>query len=295
LFFVLWEEKRKRWHHRCRDKQGSVVAIDSADHIYILGNIVLLETFSLPKPLTIMMSLSSRSFAAVLVLLLAPPTVAFGPPWTLPRPKSAVVVSKDTTKPTFVKSALFLSSSAEGINGVENKAPPPTTEGIFSFAKLRKISNFASVLCVLDCTILPIITVALPLLGFLNLGAAELEFFHYLGHQLALFFVLPVGGLTTVVNYLSHKKAWISSLAMVGLFMVGMANSHIHDLPLLGHVHLLHAIQHGPMHRVVNIMGCAFLLGSNYLSQQEGCAHDHSTSSSESSPSHSHSHDHHSH
>jgi hypothetical protein len=248
-----------------------------------------------------MMSLlSSRSFAAVLLVLLLlapPPTVAFGHPSTLTRPKSAVTVSKDTTRPTFfAKSALFLSSSAKDINDVEKV--PPVTESFFSFAKLRKISNFASLLCVLDCTILPIITVALPLLGFLNLGATQLEFFHHLGHQLALFFVLPVGGLTTIVNYLSHKKAWISSLAIVGLFMVGMANSHIHDLPLLGHAHWLHAIQHGPMHRVVNILGCAFLLGSNYLSQQEGCAHDHSTSSTScesSSPSHSHSHDHHAH
>jgi hypothetical protein len=242
------------------------------------------------------MSFRSRSFAAVLVLLSsAQPTGAFGnPSSSLTRPKTTIAVSKDTTKPTFVKSALFLSSSTEGINGVEKA--PPATDNFFSFDKLRKISNFASLLCVLDCTILPIITIALPLLGFLNLGATQLEFFHHLGHQLALFFVLPVGGLTTVVNYISHKKAWISSLAVVGLFMVGMANSHIHDLPLLGHAHWLHVIQHGPMHRVVNIMGCAFLLGSNYLSQQEGCAHDHGPNSScESSPSHNHSHDHHAH
>lgn len=243
-----------------------------------------------------MLSLSSRSFAAILVLLLVTPTVAFGRPSILTRPKTAVATSKDTAKATFVKSPLlFLSTSSaeEGINGVE-KAPPTTEEGFFSFAKLRKISNFASVLCVLDCTILPIITVVFPLLGFLNLGATQLEFFHHLGHQLALFFVLPVGSLTTVVNYVSHKKAWISSLALVGLFMIGMANSHFHDLPLLGHAVWLHAIQHGPMHRVVNISGCAFLLGSNYLSQQEGCAHDHgpSSTSCESSSSHNHSHDH---
>jgi hypothetical protein len=152
--------------------------------------------------------------------------------------------------------------------------------------KMRKISNFASFLCVLDCTILPIITVALPLLGVLNPHAAQLELLHQLGHSLALYFVLPVGSLTTVINYLSHKKTRIASMAVVGLCLVGLANSHIHGQSgSLGSV--LHLIQHGPWHRVVNIGGCAMLLGSNYLSQQQGCAfHDHPSEGRD------HSHDH---
>ena len=144
--------------------------------------------------------------------------------------------------------------------------------------KMRKISNFASFLCVLDCTILPVITVALPLLGVLQLPAAQLQMLHQLGHSLALYFVLPVGSLTTLVNYASHKKSWISSLAIAGLCLVGLANSHLHlhNAPQWVST-MLHMIQHGPWHRVTNISGCALLLGSNYLSQQQGCAfHDHS-------------------
>ena len=94
--------------------------------------------------------------------------------------------------------------------------------------RIRQISNIASFLCVLDCTILPIITVALPLLGVLNLGPTQLETLHQLGHSLALYFVLPVGSLTTIINYSSHKKTWIASMAAAGLCLVGLANSHIH-------------------------------------------------------------------
>jgi hypothetical protein len=161
------------------------------------------------------------------------------------------------------ESPLFMSSTARSAR----------INDATSFAKLRKISNFASFLCVLDCTLLPIITVALPLLGILNLGAAQLEWLHHLGHSLAIFFVLPVGGMTTVVNYLSHRKRWITSLASLGLVLVGLANSHFQHLPFFGHVEFLHTIQHGSLHRVVNILGCAFLLGSNVLSsKQPECA-----------------------
>jgi len=170
--------------------------------------------------------------------------------------------------------------------------------------QVRKISNFASFLCVLDCTLLPIVTVALPLLGVLNLGSSQLQAIDQLGHSLALFFVLPVGGLTTTINYISHKKKWISSLAIIGLTMVGLANSHIHihhwptlfggtiSLNWIGSV--LHAIQGcgtSPWHRIVNVSGCAFLLWSNYLSQQQdGCAHgDHG---GDCGHNHDHSHDH---
>jgi len=170
--------------------------------------------------------------------------------------------------------------------------------------RVRKISNFASFLCVLDCTLLPIITVALPLLGVLNLGSSQLQAIDQLGHSLALFFVLPVGGLTTTINYISHRKKWISSLAIIGLTMVGLANSHIHihhwptlfggtiSLNWIGSV--LHAIQGcgtSPWHRIVNVSGCAFLLGSNYLSQQQdGCAHgDHD---GDCGHNHDHNHDH---
>jgi hypothetical protein len=160
-----------------------------------------------------------------------------------------------------------------------------------SFENLRRLSDFASILCVIDCTVLPIVTVILPLLGILNLEAAQLEFLHQVGHKIALFFVLPVGSLTSVLNYVSHKKVWITFLGGLGLTMVGVANSHFHGLPFLGEAELLHKIQHGSLHRIINLLGCSFLLGSNYLSQKQGCAHH----KHEKGCSHDHSHCNHNH
>jgi uncharacterized membrane protein YiaA len=250
---------------------------------------------------------SMRRIGVFLMLLASmQATFAFATPTALaPRggntknaKKVATAIMPNKNK-KFTSSPLFLSSPSSTTKNVINGATPPVQDdseesSSSMFARLRQISNVASFLCVLDCTLLPIITIALPLLGVINLGEAQLEVLHHLGHKLALYFVLPVGGLTSAINFSSHRKAWITSIAGLGLLMVGLANSHIHHLPLVGHSveHVLHLIQHGPMHRVVNIMGCACLLGSNYLSQQQGCAHHDHSSSSSSSTSTSCSHDH---
>ena len=135
-----------------------------------------------------------------------------------------------------------------------------------TYEKIRKLSNFASWLCVLDCTLLPIITVALPLFGFLKLENNQLECFDRIGHTMALFFVLPVGSLSAVMNYPSHGQNWIGSLAAVGLLLVAMANSD--SLPVIGHTAFFHLLHNGAVHRIINICGCVLLLLSNYLSHQ---------------------------
>ena len=56
--------------------------------------------------------------------------------------------------------------------------------------KISKISNVASMLCVIDCTVLPIVTVLLPLIG-LGASSAQTEWLHEFGHSVAIFFVLP--------------------------------------------------------------------------------------------------------
>mmetsp|Transcript_412 Transcript_412/g.705 ORF Transcript_412/g.705 Transcript_412/m.705 type:complete len:338 (-) Transcript_412:113-1126(-) len=138
--------------------------------------------------------------------------------------------------------------------------------------RLMKISNIASVLCVIDCTALPIITLILPLLG-LGASAAQTEWLHELGHSVAMYFVLPVGGMAGTLNYLSHRKIWTSAPAALGLSMIYLANGHGGILSLLPH-ELAHSLHCGSvLHRIVNIAGCALLLRSNYMSHRlVGCA-----------------------
>jgi hypothetical protein len=221
---------------------------------------------------------------------LLPTTYAFA---TQPQSlKVAAAVAASTTNHKFSRRFKFNSSTSTDNNGdlpaaaavnVINGASKEESQmnAVTNFDKLRQISNVASILCVIDCTVLPIVTIVFPLLGIFDLGPEKLAFLHQLGHSIAIFFVLPVGSLTSVLNFMSHKKTWITSLAVVGLTMIGLANSHIQHLPLPGFLlfggttveAILHTIQHGALHGTVNIMGCSLLLGSNYLSQQQGCAH----------------------
>lgn len=154
---------------------------------------------------------------------------------------------------------------------------------------LLKASNFASGLCVLDCTILPVVTVILPLFGIVAGSPAQMEWLHQLGHSLALWFVLPVGGLATSLNYLlQHRKLWIAATGWTGLALVlaanfggggcGAAAAHHGGAVVTAApaflIHWLHLVNHGVLHRVTNLAGCFLLLGSNYLSHKlGGCAH----------------------
>jgi len=66
--------------------------------------------------------------------------------------------------------------------------------------KLLRLSNIASLLCVLDCTILPIAIFLLPLLG-MGGSPSQAKFFHDLGHTSALNFVLPGNCVPTQANF----------------------------------------------------------------------------------------------
>jgi hypothetical protein len=134
--------------------------------------------------------------------------------------------------------------------------------------KLLKVSNYASALCVLDCTILPIVTIVLPLFGIVAASPVQMEWLHEFGHSVALYFVLPVGGLATTMNYLySHRKLWIAALGWSGLALVLVSNAGCglaHGMPgAVGSFldHWLHVLHHGVTHRVVNLAG-TFLLVS---------------------------------
>jgi hypothetical protein len=188
--------------------------------------------------------------------------------------------------------------------------------------RLIDVSNIASFLCVLDCTLLPLVSIALPALSWIAGGvsigsnnnvvlagfSSMADFLPALGHGIALFFVIPVGLLTTIVNYFFGHKQWRFSVAsLFGMMLIYAANSnsgvgiasvdsfltswgiasHSHG----GHVHdacgaivgattgmLTHSCGEGWAHRLTNTLGCAFLLGSNHYGkkymekQSKGCA-----------------------
>ncbi len=165
---------------------------------------------------------------------------------------------------------------------------------------LLNVSNIASILCVIDCTVLPIVTLLFPLLGWAS-SASTSELLHEVGHGVARYFVLPVGTLTTALNFwstnsskddaLDRKTRWarfgLFALGLIGCVLVAIANSgdgHQHHQHGGDHQHhgdhhhvsmtLLFYLQNGMGHRVTNLVGCACLLTSNFLSKKLNALHN---------------------
>ena len=209
-----------------------------------------------------------------------------------------------------------------------NNSPTVKTEATSWKERLVDVSNLASLLCVLDCTLLPFVSIAIPALSWgvgIITGSAAItssnpimaslsSFTAYLpaiSHGIALYFVIPVGLLTTIVNYFfGHKEIRFSLLSIVGVALIYAANglgvgipsldswlnsmgivasahtghgAHVHDMcgAVVGAATgmMAHTCPEGLAHRMTNTLGCAFLLGSNYASKkymenksESGCA-----------------------
>lgn len=114
------------------------------------------------------------------------------------RSRRSISIRRLRERPLFSSpgSGLDIEQNANANNGDLTSTPAPEqgTRMLDIRAKLAKISNIASMLCVIDCTVLPIVTVLLPLIG-LGASPAQAHWLHELGHSVALFFVLP-GGLS---------------------------------------------------------------------------------------------------
>ena len=210
--------------------------------------------------------------------------IRYGPP---PPTSSSASISSSTSISASSSSSDMrnANSSADGEGGSSSNKS--------LLERLTSLSTFASALCVLDCTVLPLITIALPLLG-LTAGADGSTLshtLHHLGHSLALYFVLPVGTFATTVAYANHRSALKCLPGMLGLALIYLSNAsgaslHLHTAtvgdisgglnPLVQLVphDVLHAIADGDgwAHRIVNVAGCALMLGGNWWSKQQRTA-----------------------
>lgn len=134
--------------------------------------------------------------------------------------------------------------------------------------KLLQISNAASLLCAIDCTVLPIVTLLLPLIG-IGVSPTSASFLHDLGHAIGIYFVLPVGSFATAMNFRAHKNTFISSFAALGLFLIYLANGSGGPILSLLPDATRHALHCGGLaHRLCNIAGSLLLFGSNLVSRQ---------------------------
>ena len=130
--------------------------------------------------------------------------------------------------------------------------------------KLNKVSTFASVLCAIDCTVFPVLLALLPLI---NVAGPSSAWLHKAAHAVALYFVAPVGGAAVLSNAAQHRKPLVLGWGLSGVALVLLAN-----------IHLPHALEHllppavdrflHARHSLINVMGCALLLSSQWYSHR---------------------------
>lgn len=142
---------------------------------------------------------------------------------------------------------------------------------------MNKVSNMASILCAIDCTVFPVLLTLLPILNMGSSGKYEVML-HAISHKVALYFVAPVGGAAVATNFLQHRNPLVLLWGLTGLSFVLLANVHLAFLP--------HAVDHllHEWHSVINVLGCFTLLSSQWYAHRllhkmgKDCGHNHGPS-----------------
>ena len=105
----------------------------------------------------------------------------------------------------------------------------------------------ASVLCAIDCTVLPAITAALPFIDALPAEYAETA--HSVTKKLSLYFVAPVGSFAVGSAFLQHRQPHIAGLGMAGVATLVLTHMPSSPIPC-------------DWHTMSSVAGCVALLGS---------------------------------
>ncbi|ORM40167.1 uncharacterized protein BXIN_1168 [Babesia sp. Xinjiang] len=118
------------------------------------------------------------------------------------------------------------------------------------------VMNYAALLCLLDCIVLPVLITLFRLLDvFKGFRGFEGPF-----HLIEVVCVVTLGLLAVVVNYRKGGKARYAALGVTGIVLV-----------VCGHY-----LVDGWVETCVSLAGCAMLLSSNHLSRRNhGCSHCH--------------------
>ncbi|VWU52627.1 MerC domain-containing protein, putative [Hepatocystis sp. ex Piliocolobus tephrosceles] len=140
----------------------------------------------------------------------------------------------------------------------------------YFLSHLNGISSIASILCLIDCILIPVITVVL---SFINVLSGAADSYYYSGHdnnhhhhhqdslwnkilnKISLFLILPLFTFTTVYNYVSLKNIYLLLSGMLGIILFLLSHANINE-------------KINEYHLPIEILGFSLLLGTNYFTRK---------------------------
>ncbi|CEM32767.1 unnamed protein product [Vitrella brassicaformis CCMP3155] len=134
---------------------------------------------------------------------------------------------------------------------------------------LSEFATLASILCALDCTVLPAFMATVPILGLAS--PDKFAALHALSHKLALYVMVPIGAMAVGSNYAQHKRFPLALWGVLGVAAIFAA--HVDVASVLVGVPASIALWIHSKHQLISVFGAANLIASNYYSHQ--LTHDH--------------------
>lgn len=118
---------------------------------------------------------------------------------------------------------------------------------------LSRVADVATIICIIDCTVFPLLLMILSVLDIANLHS--LEFVHGWSHWITMFIVLPIGTIAVVANYLRLRVGKLLLWGAFGLTLIFV--SHHNES------------KHSWMNALVSLFGGINLIASNVVSRRK--------------------------
>lgn len=88
---------------------------------------------------------------------------------------------------------------------------------------LNNVSMALSILCVIDCTLIPLLLV---LLSVFNLLDDKLDFLHEVSEIIALYIMVPISSLCVTINFYQLKNFFLLLWGIFGIILFTFAHGH---------------------------------------------------------------------
>ncbi|EUD68362.1 hypothetical protein C922_01382 [Plasmodium inui San Antonio 1] len=141
---------------------------------------------------------------------------------------------------------------------------------VYIKSNLNKLSSIASIICLIDCTLIPLITVLISIFSVVHdseNGEAEAgthNHSHHHGWQetVALYLMTPIISFTTIYNFIQLKNFSLFIFTLVGITMFVLSHAHIEfrDQNITNRLKQAHI----PM----SILAAIILISTNYIAHQ---------------------------